>query len=276
MRFCKIHWRNICGLALILGILWIGCAAAKGESRENEAMDIFIHLMDEGSSDQSFDIQVIDVISVRNKIRRVYIYHTHTYEAYDMRDGNTYQPTEDWRTADENYNMIRIGRELKDALEKAGIQVTHDTNHYEMPRLTTAYSRSLEGLKAAANEGYDLYIDLHRDAFSENNGSNTIAAGNRQLGRFLFLIGQGTGTGFDDRPDWARNQKAAQAISDALNAQAPGLSRGVSLKSGRYNQQAASPSMLIEAGNNKNTLTEMLSSIPYLANAICTYFDIME
>ena len=94
--------------------------------------------------------------------------------------------------------------------------------------------------------------------------------------RFLFLIGQGTGTGFDERPDWEKNRKAAQMISDALNAQAAGISRGVSLKSGRYNQQAATPCILIEAGNNKNTLSQALAAMPLLAQAICQYFDALE
>ena len=68
--------------------------------------------------------------------------------------------------------------------------------------------------------------------------------------RILILIGQGTGSSLDDKPDWEENEKAGKAISDALNARAEGLCRGVSLKSGRYNQQAAVPCILIEAGND--------------------------
>ena len=91
--------------------------------------------------------------------------------------------------------------------------------------------------------------------------------------RFLFLIGQGTGTGFDERPDWKKNQQAADMISDALNAQIENLSRGVSLKSGRYNQHIAPCCVLIEVGNNRNTLEEALRAMPYLANAICSLAD---
>ena len=97
-----------------------------------------------------------------------------------------------------------------------------------------------------------------------------------EAARLLILIGQGTGTGFDERPDWQSNQRAAQADSQALNGQTEGLCRGVSLKSGRYNQQAATPSMLIEVGNNKNTLSQALAAMPCLAQAICAYFDGLE
>ena len=34
--------------------------------------------------------------------------------------------------------------------------------------------------------------------------------------------------------------------------------------------------MLIEVGNNKNTLQEALNAMPCLAQAICAYFDALE
>lgn len=246
------------------------------QADEQGARAVSIDLNPAPMETADFTLEVLSVIQPEQKERKVYIYHTHTYEAYEMETPNQYKPTETWRTADSQYNMIRVGAELKKMLEDAGIQVTHDTTAYEMPRLSTAYSRSLEGLKMAAKEGYDLYIDLHRDSYSKNNGPNTVEKGGIKMIRFLFLIGQGTGTGFDERPDWEKNQKAAQVISDALNAQIENLSRGVSLKSGRYNQQAATPAILIEAGNNLNTLGEALAAMPSLAQAICRYFDTLE
>ena len=95
----------------------------------------------------------------------------------------------------------------------------------------------------------------------------------RDTARLLILIGKGSGSGLDEKPDWERNLAAAQMISDCLNARQEQLCRGVSLKSGRYNQHAAAPSMLIEAGNNKNTLPEALNAMEPLARAICQYFE---
>ena len=207
---------------------------------------------------------------------RVFLYHTHTYEAYEMDSENRYKATESWRTADHDYNMVRIGAELAARLREAGIFVTHDTTDYEPPRLSSAYSRSLEGLKKAAEEGYDLYIDLHRDSYSKGNGPNVIDVEGKPAARLLILIGQGTGSALDEKPDWEANEKAARIISDFLNARADSLCRGVTLTSGRYNQQAASPSMLIEVGNNKNTLPEALNAVEPLARAICQYFDGLE
>ena len=193
-----------------------------------------------------------------------------------MDSENQYLATETWRTADSDYNMVRVGAALTDFLRAAGIEVTHDTTAYEPPKLSTAYARSLEGLKTAAAEGYDLYIDLHRDSYSKGNGANTVLWKGEPAARLLILIGQGSGTSFDEKPDWEKNGKAAQYISDAVNSLAMDMCRGISYKSGRYNQQAATPSMLIEVGNNANTLPEALRAMEPLAQAICQYFDMLE
>lgn len=238
------------------------------------AMAVSIDLsIPETAESSGFSLEVIAAAKTTQPARRVFIYHTHTYEAYEMDADNRYTPTETWRTADENYNMIRVGEELARWLRDAGINAVHDTTAYEPPRLSTAYARSLEELQAAAAEGFDLYIDLHRDSYSRNNGPNTVGKGGTAMARTLILIGKGTGTGFDERPDWEANQQAALRISEEMNQQVSGLCRGISLKNGRYNQQAATPSMLIEVGNNQNTLPEALAAMPYLAHAICAYFD---
>ena len=223
-----------------------------------------------------FTMEVISVSAIPKAPRRVYIYHTHTYEAYEPDAENRYQQTEAWRTADERYNIVRVGEELARHLRAAGVEVNHDTAAYEPPRLSTAYSRSLEGIARAAEEGYDLYIDLHRDSYSRGNGENTVPVDGFPSARILILVGKGTGTDFDEKPEWEKNETVGWALSDALNRRAEGLCRGVALKSGRYNQQAATPSLLIEVGNNKNTLPEALRAAEPLAWAICRYLDAVE
>ena len=280
MRFFVIRAKDALVWMISIMVLFYGMGLWMGKKMEEissvQAFSAELDLTEEYLPSDAFTLEVISVSPPESRKKRVFIYHTHTYEAYEMEGENRYQPTETWRTADSRYNMIRVGEELAMFLRQAGVEVTHDTAAYEPPRLSTAYSRSLEGLKKAAEEGYDLYIDLHRDSYSANNGPNTVKGKEGEMIRFLFLIGQGTGTGFDERPDWKKNQQAADRISDALNAQIENLSRGVSLKSGRYNQQAAVPCILIEAGNNKNTLPQALAAMPCLAQAICRYFDGLE
>ena len=209
---------------------------------------------------------------------RVLIYHTHTYEAYTATEAMPYTPTEKWRTANAERNVVAVGAYLTELLRAAGVEVVHDTTAFEPPTLSDAYGRSLEMLKAriAAGERYDLYIDLHRDAYSQNNGATTVEKDGDDLARLLFLIGKGTGqtgAGYAEKPDWESSRTLAQALSNRLNLQCEGLSRGVSLKSGRYNQHVDRCCVLIEVGNNYNTLEEALAAMPYLANAICALAD---
>ena len=276
MRFYVVRAKAallwIIGALMLLFALGVGTGRIAGRDWPS-ARAVSIKLSDESAD---FSLQVVSVSAQTRRTKRVFIYHTHTYEAYEMDAENPYTPTETWRTADESCNVVRVGEELAACLRAAGVETVHDTTAYEPPKLSTAYSRSLEGLKKAAEDGYDLYIDLHRDSYSKGNGDNTVTVEGKPAARILILIGQGTGTGFDEKPDWERNEKAAKIISDFLNARREGLCRGVSLKSGRYNQQAASPSMLIEVGNNKNTLPEAISAVEPLARAICQYFDTLE
>lgn len=212
---------------------------------------------------------------------RILIYHTHTYEAYEQ-VGEEYQETERWRTADSTFNMIRVGEELTQLLRSLGYGVVHDTTAFEPPDLSSAYSRSLAMLenRAQAGEQYDLYVDLHRDAYVEGQaGSNVIMAGGVESARLMLLIGKGEGytdSGYDQKPDWEANLAMAKQLTDALNQQMPGICKDVRIKSGRFNQHVAKNCVLIEAGNNRNTLQQALAAMPYLADAIAATLQAME
>ncbi|MEG2252505.1 MAG: stage II sporulation protein P [Clostridia bacterium] len=222
---------------------------------------------------RGFRIEVLEG-QPKAALKRVLIYHTHTYEAYEQVADERYQETEQWRTADSAYNMVRVGEELAGLLRGLGLDVVHDVTAFEPPVLSSAYARSLAMLqrRCDAGERFDLYIDLHRDAFSAAKTSgNTATIGGAELARLMLLIGKGegqTGLGFGEKPDWQANLTIAQAITDAVNAQIAGLCKDVRLKSGRFNQHIAVGCVLVEVGNNRNTLAQALAAMPYLADAI--------
>lgn len=205
----------------------------------------------------------------------VLIYHTHTWEAYEMTEGMQYTPTEIWRTKDDAYNMVRVGEELSRLLEQRGFAVVHDQTDFEPPNLSDAYTRSLDMLKMRLDGGetYDYILDIHRDAYSGDwNGANCVTCedGTRRA-YVMLLVGKGTGTtgaGFDERPDWPKNLELAEAITAAMNASQPGISREVKIKTGRFNQHVSTGALLIEVGNNQNTLEEALAACPVIADAL--------
>ena len=204
---------------------------------------------------------------------RVLLYHTHTWEAYEMTDEARYEPTETWRTRDEAHNMVRVGRELASELTARGFYVVHDTTAFEPPNLSSSYTRSLEMIRARmdAGETYDYVIDVHRDAYSgPYNGGNWAEQDGREMAYVMLLVGKGTGatgSGFDERPDWPRNLELAQRVTDELEEIVPGITREVKIKTGRFNQHVSTGAMLIEMGNNRNTLAQALASCPAVAEA---------
>lgn len=205
---------------------------------------------------------------------RVLIYHTHTWEAYEITDDARYTPTETWRTKDDQYNMVRVGEEIARELTARGFYVVHDKTAFEPPNLSKAYVRSLEMIEKRidAGETYDYIFDIHRDAYSGLwNGANGVEIDGRRAAYVMLLVGKGTGatgSGFDERPDWPQNLALAQSITDSMNALAPGISREVKIKTGRFNQHVSTGALLIEVGNNRNTLDEALAACPIIAQAI--------
>jgi len=205
---------------------------------------------------------------------RVLLYHTHTWEAYEMTEDAQYTPTETWRTKDERYNMVRVGEELARCLQERGFDVVHDRTAFEPPTLSSAYTRSLSMLeeRLEAGEHYDYILDIHRDAYSgAYNGANSVQAEGKSMAYVMMLVGKGTGatnSGFDERPDWPQNLDLAQRITDSMNAQVEGVSRDVKIKTGRFNQHVSTGALLVEVGNNRNTLSEALAACPVIAGAL--------
>lgn len=225
------------------------------------------------TADMSFRVEVIRTTPEPAPWagKRVLIYHSHTWEAYEQVPGAPYKETERWRTKDESCNMLAVGEALAAHLTALGLEVVHDRTAFEPPNLDGAYARSLTMLESRtdAGEQYDLYIDLHRDALADTSTiRRTVETPGGTSARFMVLVGKGTTGGYSVRPDWEANLVIARRITDALNAQVEGLARDVKIKTGRFNQHIAPRCVLIECGVNTNTLEQVLTGLPYLAQAI--------
>lgn len=195
----------------------------------------------------------------------VLIYHTHTHEAYEQVSGDQYVAIEAWRTCDQAHSIVRVGEELARLLLDRGFRVVHDTTDHEQDDLSTAYTRSLETLQAY-EERFDLYIDLHRDAYIDGMEDAEILSGDQRLAQLMMLIGNGVG--FDEKPYYEQNLAFAEALTGRINALMPGLCKDVLVKDGRYNQNIGVFSILVEVGHNRNTLNEALGALPYLADGL--------
>lgn len=245
----------------------------------------------EGSQQEQDRLSVMEVETIFDSVETVaavlpeaqgpeiLIYHTHATEAYLQTTQNQYVESGDWRTKDESRNVVAVGALLAKTLKESyGRAVLHDKTNYEPPKLSTAYSRSLEMMQRyqSANPTLRVYIDVHRDAYSSTDINNNepkdyVTIDGQQVARIMFVVGTGkgaTGAGFSEMPDFDANYGFAEAITEALHAKDARLTRDIRVKTGRYNQHLSPRSLLVEVGHNANTLEQALAAVPYLAAAI--------
>lgn len=211
---------------------------------------------------------------------RILIYHTHTTEAYTQTEQYPYEEAGEWRTRENDRNIVAVGEKLAQLLrEEYGFSVLHDTTDHEPPKLGTAYSRSVLTMEKYREEypSIAMFIDVHRDAGkTHEEGTDYVVIDGQKVARMMFVVGTGegaTGTGFGEKPDFNANYALAKAITERLLAVHPGLMRNIRVKTGRYNQHISNQCLLVEIGHNINTFEEALAAVPYLAEAIAACAD---
>ncbi len=199
----------------------------------------------------------------------VLILHTHTTESYENTEG--YNQSSNYRTHDENYNMVSVGARLAALLEAAGIGVIHDKTIHDYPSFNGAYEHSRAAAQKYLQEypNIKLVLDLHRDAFTDGNGKylgTSVEAGGQKAARLMFVLGS-DGGGLA-HPGWEENTALGTKLYAQLEKLAPGICRQLSLTNQRYNQDLCPGSLLIEVGAAGNTRQEALHAMDYLAQAI--------
>lgn len=205
----------------------------------------------------------------------ILIYHTHTTEAYTQSSAMQYEESGDWRTHDNDKNIVAVGERLARLLrERYGLNVIHDITDHEPPKLSTSYSRSVKTMQSYKERypSISMFIDVHRDAYGTEDGKKDyLVIDGKETARMMFVVGTGegaTGSGFGEMPDFESNYALAAAISTRLRKIDHSLARDIRVKTGRYNQHISSQCLLVEVGHNMNTLEQALNATDHLAAAI--------
>ena len=201
---------------------------------------------------------------------QILIMHTHGTEAYTMADGDNYTPSDTARTTDENYNMIRVGEEMKSVFEDMGFTVIHDTTLYDYPSYTGSYARSLKGIQSYLEQypTISVVLDVHRDAMIAQDGTAykvTDTIDGETVAQVMLVVG--TNDGGLDHPGWEDNVTLAAHIQARMLAIDSGFPRPVNLRSQRFNQHMTQGSLLVEVGTSGNTLQEALAGARLFAQA---------
>ena len=202
---------------------------------------------------------------------RVLIVHSHSTESYTPSEKFQFSHTAEDRTTDTDYNMVRIGKELKKELEKRDIKTVHITKLFDYPKYDNAYARSCEAVNDALKENPQIKIvlDLHRDSIINSEGVKTkltTMIGAEKAAQVMLVVGTDELGLKHDR--WRTNLKFAAQLQRKLLLQGEDFARPVNLRTSRFNGHTAPGAVIVEVGTGGNTIDEALISAKYIANAV--------
>ena len=205
---------------------------------------------------------------------QILIIHTHGTEAYTVSPGSEYTESDEYRTTDSNYNVVKLGEVLQQELSAQGLHVIHDRGLYDYPSYTGSYDRSAAAVEQwlAQYPGIAVVIDLHRDALGSGDAVYKTRAelSAEPSAQVMLLIG--TGDNGLAHPRWQENFKLALRLQEAMDKTTPTLARPIDLVAERYNQHYTTGSMILEVGSSGNTLPEALCAVRLFARAAAPVF----
>ena len=227
-------------------------------------------------NETEYDINVTEFLSVGPQIKlpaegaQILIMHTHGSEAYTPSGLDRYEESDNRRTEDTEYNVVRIGDELTSILESYGLSVIHDRQIHDYPSYTGSYTRSGQAIEKQLNEnpGIAVVLDIHRDALDSNGVIyKTMAEENGVCASQIMLLSGSNASGLK-HDDWQKNLGLALYLQQAVITKHPTLMRPVTLVNERYNMHLTNGSLIVEVGSSGNTLQEALAAIRLFGDAI--------
>ena len=166
--------------------------------------------------------------SVNKNKPAVLIYHTHTSETYELLDRGFYTNERSTRSESSDENMVRVGEEICNVLERNGYKPLHDKTVYD-ETLSGAYTRARENISKILKENPSIQVvlDIHRDAIELDNGTRikpTATVHGKKAAQLMIITGCEEGK-VTDFPDWEYNLTFALKLQSVIEENHPGLMR---------------------------------------------------
>ncbi|MBT2669165.1 stage II sporulation protein P [Bacillus sp. ISL-4] len=218
--------------------------------------------------------------AINPKEKAVYIYHSHSWEAFLPFIKGATTPNEAV-SSDQRANVIAVGDLLSHELINKGIGVEHNTENMaanlknKKLDYRSSYNLSRKDVQEAmgSNDKLKILIDIHRD--SQRKAVTTTTIQGKEYARLFFIVGK-------EHKNFEKNLEYAKEINKKFEEKYPGLSRGVFIKgkdegNGIYNQDISDKSLLVEFGGVDNNLTELSNTIKAFAEVFSdNYWDAEE
>jgi len=213
-------------------------------------------------------------IEIKDKSQpTVLIYHTHTTECFQVLDRDYYAKGFSSRNINIEENIVRVGEEISEELEKMGFCVLHDTNIYDS-KYSGAYYRSEEKAEEYLKKypSIQVVLDIHRDAIEYSDGTKvkpTATIKGKKCAQMMIIAGcQEEGNGITNFEDWRQNLTFAVHLQEQLEKQFEGITRPTYFCPRVYNMNQSHCGLLIEVGSDANTLEEAVYAGKCLGNAL--------
>ena len=202
-------------------------------------------------------------IEKRNDAPQILIYHTHSNEAFS-----------DSVPGQEEDTIVGVGEHLSQILsEDYGYNVLHYKEEFDAVR-DEAYAKSLPAMEALLEEypTIEVIIDLHRDAVSEGR-EMVVDVGGKRTAKMMFFngISRSKSTG---EISYLHNDNLTENLAFSFQMQTlagqyyPGLTRKVYIKQYRYNMHLRGRTLLVELGDESNTVEEAKNACYPLAHVL--------
>lgn len=190
---------------------------------------------------------------------KILIHHTHATEYFA--DSNEKDPST---------LIVGVGDYLEEILENQyGIEVLHDRTVYPY---NEAYSQALKHVEEllAENPTIEVFIDLHRD--SGGGKKYTVEIDGKETANLMFF--NGISRNVNGTIDYLPNENLEENLAFSFQLKMagdslyPGLCKRNYLKSYRYNLHVLPRAVIVEVGDNNNTLEEAMNAMEPLAKIL--------
>ena len=217
-----------------------------------------------------FDKKLNLTLQPAKKGPQILIVHTHTTEAYTKGKKDKYEETDPARTLNNDYNMVRVGEEMKAVFEDMGLSVVHDTSKHDYPSYNGSYAHALNSIEKYVKKypTIQVVLDVHRDAIIDSKGvsyAKRTKINGESVAQVMLVVG--TNDMGLSHPKWKDHLALAVQMQKKMLAIDKSFPRPIDLRSPRFNGHATPGSMLVEVGTSGNTLQEALAGARYFARA---------
>jgi len=226
----------------------------RNTKEQSDSADTPKHEEETGSEDD--EIKTSETVVTGDPL--VIIYHTHSSESYMPYSESNYH-----REAEEG-TVRDVGDILENELKKKGINVIHDKTVHDRPSYNESYTRSLETIQKLVKQYPSaLYIiDLHRDAApADASEGKLVEIDGQRVAKFSLVVGKAN-------ENYGSLINFAKEVSSKAGELYDGYGGAIIEKDYNYNQFVADNALLLEVGNNKNSIEEARLCGKYFADAL--------